>query len=100
MSKKPYASAISSLMYVMLCTRPYICYAVGIVSRYQSDPEVEHWIAVKHILTYLKRTRGYMLVYSNESLETLGYTNSNFQGDIDFSKSTSGYVFTLNGGTI
>ena len=41
-----------------------------------------------------------MLVYSSGSLETIGYTDSDFQGDIDSRKSTSGYVFTLNGGTI
>ena len=41
-----------------------------------------------------------MLVYSSRSPKTLGYTDSDFQGDIDSSKSTSGYVFTLNGGAI
>ena len=41
-----------------------------------------------------------MLVYSSRILETLGYTDSDLQGDIDSSKSTSGYVFTLNGGAI
>ena len=45
----PYALAVESLMYAMLCTRPDICFAVGMVSRYQSDPGEEHWIAVKHI---------------------------------------------------
>ena len=100
MSRIPFASAVGSLMYVMLCTRPDICYAVGIVGRYQSDPGEEHWIAVKHILKYLRRTRDYMLVYSSGSLETIGYTDSDFQGDIDSRKSTSGYVFTLNGGAI
>ena len=100
MSRIPFASAVGSLMYVMLCTKPDICYAVGIVSRYQSDPGEEHWIAVKHILKYLRRTRDYMLVYSSRSLETIGYTDSDFQGDIDSRKSTSGYVFTLNGGAI
>ena len=89
MSGIPFASAVGSLMYAMLCTRPDICYAVGIVSRYQSDPREEHWIAVKHILKYLRRTRDYMLVYSSGSLETIGYTDSDFQGDIDSRKSTS-----------
>ena len=98
MSRIPYASAVGSLMYAMLCTRPDICYAVGVVSRYQSDPGEEHWIAVKHILKYLRRTRDYMLVYSSGSLETIGFTDSDFQGDIDSRKSTSGYVFTLYGG--
>ena len=73
----------------MLCTRPDICYTVGIISRYQSDPGEEHWIAVKHILIYLRRTRDHMLVYSSGSLETIGYTDSYFQGDIDSRKSTS-----------
>ena len=100
MSRIPFASAIGSLMYAMLCTRPDICYAVGIVSRYQSDPGEEHWIAVKHILKYLRRTRDYMLVYSSGSMKTIGYTDSYFQGDVDSRKSTSRYVFTLNGGAI
>ena len=80
MSRILFSSAVGSLMYVMLCTRQDICYAVGIVSRYQSDPREEHWIAVKHILKYLRRKRDYMLVYSSGSLETIGYTDSDFQG--------------------
>ena len=38
----PYASAVGSLMYAMLCTRPDICFAVGMVSRYQSDSGEKH----------------------------------------------------------
>ena len=38
MKTVPYASTVGSLMYVMLCTRPDICYSVGIVSRSQSNP--------------------------------------------------------------
>ena len=56
MSRIPFATAVGSLMYAMLCTRSDICYAVGIVSRYQSDLREEHWIEVKHILKYLRRT--------------------------------------------
>ena len=37
-SRVPYASAVGSLMYVTMCTRPDICYVVGLVSRYQSNP--------------------------------------------------------------
>ena len=44
--------------------------------------------------------RDYMLVYHDESLEPIGYTDSNFQSDIDSRKSTSGYVFTFGGGAI
>ncbi|KAM2485886.1 hypothetical protein ACFX1W_038022 [Malus domestica] len=45
----PYASAIGSLMYAMICTRPDIAYAVSITSRYQSNPGPEHWAAVKTV---------------------------------------------------
>ena len=38
----PYASAVGSLMYAILCTRPDICYAVGVVSRFQSNPRLDH----------------------------------------------------------
>ena len=37
MSKVPYASAIGSFMYVMVCTRPNIAHAVGVVSKYMSN---------------------------------------------------------------
>ena len=95
-----YASAVESLMYSMLCTRPDIYFAVGMVSIYQSDPGEEHWIAVKHIFKYLRRARDYKLVYQDESLVPIGYIDSDFQSDRESRKSTFGYVFTLEGGAI
>ena len=74
----PYESAVGSLMYTMLCTRPDICYAVGVVSRFQSNPGPDHWIKVKHILKYLRKARDYILVYSGDNLKILGYTDSDF----------------------
>ena len=49
MRQIPYASAVGSLMYAMLCSRPNICYSVGMVSQYQSNPRPKHQQAVKHI---------------------------------------------------
>ena len=97
MSRIPYASAVGSLMYAMLCTRPDICYSVGVVSRFQSNPGQQHWTAVKSILKYLRRTRNYMLVYFGSDLNITGYTDFDFQGDKDSRKSTSESVFVLNG---
>ena len=34
MAHVPYANAVGSLMYAMVCTRPNICYAIGLVSRF------------------------------------------------------------------
>ena len=50
MSRVPYANAIGSLMYAMVCTRPDISHAVGVVSRYMHNPGKDHWQAVKWIL--------------------------------------------------
>ena len=53
----PSVSAVSSLMYAMLCTRRDIYHVVGLVSRYKSNPGLDHWTAMKCISKYLKRTR-------------------------------------------
>ncbi|KAM1309376.1 hypothetical protein ACFX2H_006077 [Malus domestica] len=101
MSYIPYASAIGSLMYAMICTRPDIAYAVSITSRYQSNPGSEHWTAVKTVLKYLRRTKDMFLVYGGASeLRVEGYTDADFQSDVDDRSSNSGYVFTLNGGAV
>ncbi|PKI39955.1 hypothetical protein CRG98_039618 [Punica granatum] len=50
MAEVPYASAIGSLMYAMLCTRPNITYVVCMTNKYQSNPRPDHWTAVKNIL--------------------------------------------------
>ena len=42
MSKIPYAYAIGSIMYAMLCTRSDVSYALSMTSRYQSDPSESH----------------------------------------------------------
>ena len=96
----PYSSAIGSLMYAMMCTRPDICYAVGLVSRYQSNPGKKHWMAVKRILRYLKGTMDYSLCYQGSDLRLTGYTDADWAGDLDERRSTSGYVFLLSNGTI
>jgi hypothetical protein len=49
MSHVPYASAVGSLMYAMVCTRPDIAHAVGVLSRYMSKPGKEHWTTVKRV---------------------------------------------------
>jgi transposase InsO family protein len=100
MSSVPYASAVGSLMYAMLCTRPDISYAVGIVSRYQSNPGQSHWQAVKRIFRYLRGTKDLMLCYEGASLELKGYSDAAWGNDADEGKSTSGYVFLLGGGAI
>ena len=101
MSNIPYASAVGSIMYAMLCTRPDIAHAVSLTSRYQSDPGMEHWTAVKNILKYLKRTKDMFLCYGgDQELVVTSYTDASWNTDPDDSKSQSGYVFILNGAAV
>ncbi|CAM8892940.1 unnamed protein product [Rhodiola kirilowii] len=101
MQKIPYASVIESLMYAQVCTCPDIAYIVGMLSRYVSNLGVDHWIAVKRVMRYLKRTRDYMLTYRrSDPLEIVGYSDSDFAGCQDSRRSTSGYIYLLAGGAI
>ncbi|KAK8988349.1 hypothetical protein V6N11_061107 [Hibiscus sabdariffa] len=96
MSQIPYASAIGSIMYAMICTRPDLSYALSMTSRYQANPGEGHWTTVKNILKYLRRTKDVFLVYGGkEELGIKGYTKASFQTDDD-SRSQSGFVFCLN----
>ena len=100
MSRIPYASAIGSIMYAMLCTRPDVAFAVSVTSRFQSMYGEEHWATVKNILKYLRRTKDSFLVYGDGYLQVSGYTDASFQSDKDDCKSQSGFVFIMNGGAI
>ena len=61
MRKIPYASAIGSIMYTMLCTRLDVSFALSVTSRFQSNYGDEHWAAVKIILKYLRMTKDMFL---------------------------------------
>ena len=93
----PYASAIGSLMYAMVCTRPNITHAVGVVSRYMSRPGKQHWVVVKWILRYLRDSTDTCLCFTGASLKLQGCIYADLVGDIDSRKSTTGFIFTLGG---
>jgi Reverse transcriptase (RNA-dependent DNA polymerase) len=101
MKKIPYASAIGSIMYAMICTRPDVSYALSVASRHQTNPGFAHWTAEKTILKYLRKSKDMFLVYGGETeLVVRGYTDASFQTDRDDLRSQSGFVFTLNGGVV
>lgn len=51
----PYRELIGTLMYIMLGSRPDLCFAVGYLSRFQELPTEEHWKSLKHVLSYKER---------------------------------------------
>ena len=101
MKNIPYASIVESLMYVQVCTRLDITYAVGMLGRYQSNSSLKQWRAAKKVMQYLQKTRDYKLTYRRyDHLDMIGYSYSNFANYFDFRKSTSKYVFLLVEGAI
>ena len=94
-----YAQLVGSLMYLSVCTRPDIAQAVGALARYMAAPTVAHWQAAKGVLRYLAGTADYGIIYGR----TLGldvYCDADYAGDVDTRRSTTGYVFIMNGGAI
>eukprot|EP00731_Ephydatia_muelleri_P022268 Em0014g859a len=95
---------IGGLMYLVTCTRPDIAAAVGELARVMSQPSKLHWSAAKHVLRYLKGTKGLSLTYGNardeERENLIGFSDANFGGDSATARSTTGYAFILNGAAV
>nr|GEV53971.1 hypothetical protein [Tanacetum cinerariifolium] len=103
MHNVPYASTVGSIMYAVRCTRPDVAFAQNITSRFQQNPGELHWTAVKTILKYLRNTKYMFLVYGGNpeaELRVECYCGVGFVTDRDDTKSQTGYVFVLNGGTV
>lgn len=93
----PCRNVIGCLMYAMLCTRPDLCAAVGIFSRYQSKNNEELWKCLKHLLRYIKGTVDLKLTYEKCDYKQLivGYVDSDWGGDLIDRKSTTGHLFKV-----
>src|SRR5215216_4974913 len=86
----PYASAIGSMKYAILYTRPIVYLAMSLAKGYNSDPGVDHWTAVKIIL---KRTNKILLDYGGgKEFIVKSYVNASFYTDPDDSAPQSGYI--------
>ena len=73
----PYALAIGSIRYAMLCTA--MCLATCLARGYKSDPGVDHWTILKISLQYLKRTKEMFLGYGGDKEFSLkGYVDASF----------------------
>jgi hypothetical protein len=99
-AKARFATAIGSLMYLMVGTRPDIAFALGTLSRFTSQPQSHHQVALQRLLRYVKSTRYHRITYRSGQL--IGYTDADFGGSVvtDGAYSTSGYVFQLAGAPI
>uniref|UniRef100_A0A3Q7GJ91 Reverse transcriptase Ty1/copia-type domain-containing protein n=1 Tax=Solanum lycopersicum TaxID=4081 RepID=A0A3Q7GJ91_SOLLC len=96
MALVPYASAVGSL----ILTRPDITHAVGVVSRYMANPGKEYWKNVKCLLRYLRGISSTSLCFGKGKVTRQGFVDADLGGDVDSSKSTSGYIYTIGGTTV
>ncbi|KAG1658218.1 hypothetical protein FOA52_009557 [Chlamydomonas sp. UWO 241] len=90
---------LGSLLYLAVCTRPDISQTVGVLARYMSCPTTAHLEAAKQVLRYVSGTRNFGICYGNSG-QLVGFCDSDYAGDPDTRRSTSGIVFILNGGAV
>ena len=97
-----YQKIIGCLTYATTATRPDLASAVGILSKYMSRPGKEHWQGVKRILRYIQGTIDFGLIYKakGKTCSLTGYSDADWAGDLDTRRSTSGYVFQIDGSTV
>ena len=95
-----YAELVGSLLYLSVCTRPDIAQAVGALSRFMAAPTFQHWQAARGVVRYLSGTVHTGISYGHVVAPLVGYCDADFAGDVDTRRSTTGYVFVLNGGAI
>ncbi|XP_062081168.1 secreted RxLR effector protein 161-like [Humulus lupulus] len=102
MAKVPYAMALGCLMYIMVSTRPDIAHDLSILSRFMSNPGLEHWNALKWLLRYLKGTTEIGLRYRqmDQKVTLEGFVDADYAASKDTRRSTTSYVFTTNGDCI
>jgi hypothetical protein len=93
---------VGSLLFLQICSRPDISFAVLILSQHCASPELCHLAAAKRVLRYLKGTRSYRLHYGGEDrqLPLSGLSDADWAGDKKDRASVSGFVWSLGGGPI
>lgn len=98
----PYQEIIGCLLYISQVTRPDISYVINMLSKYNKKPEMQHWVALKRVMRYLKGTLDYRLSYKQNCEETMahGYCDADWASSGDDRRSCTGYTFLFQGGTI
>ncbi|KAK9675528.1 hypothetical protein RND81_11G012900 [Saponaria officinalis] len=96
-----YKQVVGSLMYLIV-SRPDLMYGVSLISRFSARPTKSHWLAAKRILRYIKGTTDLGVFYrkGESNFKLLAFTDSDYAGDLDDRRSTSGFVFMLGYGAI
>ncbi|OXA40185.1 Copia protein [Folsomia candida] len=93
----PYQELIGSLLFLARVTRPDIAYAVTKLSQFNTCYDKTHWDAAQDVLLYLRRTGTLGIQYEcNSEFVISAYTDSDFAGDKNDRKSTTGFATFVN----
>ena len=96
-----YREIVGSLMYLATQTRPDLSQSVGALARHFAAPTTAHMKAAYQVLKYVASTRKMGIRYrGRQKHELVGYCDADFAGNLDNRRSTTGYVFVMNGGAI
>ena len=80
---------------------PDNAFVVSVLGTYLSDPGQSHWKATKKVLKYLQGTKDLILTYRHtNTLEVVGFSDSDYAGCVDDKKSISGYIFMMAEGAV
>jgi len=96
-----FKQVVGSLMYLTV-TRPDLMYGVSLISRFMSSPTMSHWLTAKRILRYLKGTTDFGILYKKgeSRLSLMAFIDSDYAGDLNDQRSTSGFVFMMGSGAV
>ena len=95
-----YRRLVGKLNYLIV-TRSDIAYSVSVLSQYMSYSTVNHWVAVEHILFYLKEAPRCGILYKKHGHTKIKcFSNANWAGSKEDKRSTSGYCVCFGGNLI
>jgi len=87
-------------MYLMLCTRPDLAFAVGKLSKFSSNPTLTHMNALKRLLRYISKTQDHALHFGpfdhTSKITPYMLSDADWAGDKDNRRSTGAYVCTIS----
>ncbi|MBW0461454.1 hypothetical protein O181_001169 [Austropuccinia psidii MF-1] len=97
-----FQQAIGSLNYLAQHTRLDILFTVNSLSRYATHPTDKNWVALKHLLRYLKGSLDLCLHYfnSNDKEVLAGWADADYANDRSDRKSVSGNLVTYHGNPV
>ncbi|XRB16053.1 retrovirus-related Pol polyprotein [Pseudoscourfieldia marina] len=94
---------VGAILYAAVISRPDLSSTVRAMSHVMSKPPSNFEACKKHVLRYLSGTINRGIKYntnSNIPLKLIGYCDASWGDNHENRRSTSGYIFFLNGGPI